>query len=169
MTSTALYPGSFDPITSGHVAIIERGLNMFDSVVIGVARNISKSGLFTLEERIEMIRLTFYGNPRVRVDTFDGLLVNYAQRTGIHIVLRGLRTMTDFEYEHQMANMNRSLYPEMETVFLLAEPSTFHVSSRLVKEVASLGGNIDPFVPDPVRARLRARFEPSAPSGESIP
>ena len=169
MTYTALYPGSFDPITSVHVAIIERGLTMFDNIVIGVARNISKSGLFSLDERIEMIHQTFHDNPRVRVDTFEGLLVNYARQTGIHIVLRGLRSMTDFEYEHQMANMNRSLYPTMETVFLLAEPSTFYVSSRLVKEVASLGGNIDPFVPNPVRARLRARFVPSATSGESIP
>ncbi len=159
MPRNALYPGSFDPITSGHVAIIERGLQMFDTIVIGVARNISKSGLFTLEERLTMIGETFADNPRVEVETFEGLLVNYAQDKGISVVLRGLRSMTDFEYEYQMANMNRSLNPGIETCFLLAEPSTFYVSSRLVKEVASLGGDIDAFVPPAVRDRLRKKFQ----------
>jgi pantetheine-phosphate adenylyltransferase len=131
---------------------------MFDSIVIGVARNISKTGLFSLEDRLTMIRETFVDNPRVEVDTFEGLLVNYAENKGISVVLRGLRSMTDFEYEYQMANMNRSLNPGIETCFLLAEPSTFYVSSRLVKEVASLGGDIDTFVPPAVRNRLRGKF-----------
>jgi pantetheine-phosphate adenylyltransferase len=150
----ALYPGSFDPLTNGHVRIIERGLDLYDEVVIAVARNISKSGMFSLAERIELIHEVFDDNPRVRVDSFEGLLVDYADRLGIRVILRGLRAVADFEYEYQMSNMNRTLRPTVETVFLMADPSAFFVSSRLVKEVATLGGSVHDVVPPAVERRL---------------
>jgi pantetheine-phosphate adenylyltransferase len=158
MPCTAMYPGSFDPITVGHVAIIERGLAMFDEVVVAVARNLSKNALFTLDERIALIHEVIGPHPRFRVETFEGLLVEHARRNGIGAILRGLRGTADFEYEYQMANMNRQLAPEIDTVFLMSDPDTFYISSRLVKEVASLGGNIDRFVPEAVRSRLLERL-----------
>ncbi|MBU6162108.1 MAG: pantetheine-phosphate adenylyltransferase [Myxococcales bacterium] len=158
MPRVAMYPGSFDPITVGHVAIIERGLNMFDEVVVAVARNISKSGLFSLEERIALIHEVMGPRPALRVETFEGLLVDYARNHGIGVILRGLRGTADFEYEYQMANMNRQLAPDVDTVFLMSDPETFYISSRLVKEVAQLGGAIDQFVPAAVRDRLLQRL-----------
>lgn len=158
MPRVAMYPGSFDPITVGHVAMIERGLAMFDEVVVAVARNISKSGLFSLEERVALIHEVMGQRSALRVETFEGLLVDHARNNGIGVILRGLRGTADFEYEYQMANMNRQLAPDVDTVFLMSDPETFYISSRLVKEVAQLGGAIDQFVPVAVRDRLLQRL-----------
>ena len=157
MTRTALYPGSFDPLTNGHVNIIERGLHLFDELVIAVAVNEDKRALFSLEERMDMIREVFPTTPNLRVTSFNGLLVDFARAQGINAILRGLRGVADFEYEYQMANMNRHLDPAIHTVFLMAEPDQFYVSSRLVKEVAKLGGDISCVVPPSVLKRLNAR------------
>ncbi len=152
--SLAVYPGSFDPITNGHIDIVERSLKVFDRIIIAIALNQAKAGLFSLEERTELIRDVFAGNPRVEVESFDGLLVNYLQRRNANAVVRGLRAVSDFEYEFQMANMNRKLLPTAETFFLMTGADYFYVSSRLVKEVASLGGCVAGLVPETVRRRL---------------
>jgi pantetheine-phosphate adenylyltransferase len=161
--SVAVFPGSFDPITYGHVDIIGRGLSVFDQVIIGVLVNAQKQPLFSTEERVRMIRRCFRGNPRVRVDTFSGLLVDYARRVGATVIVRGLRAVSDFEYEFQMALMNRRLDPRIETVFMMPAESYSYVSSRLVKEVAELGGRVDELVPPVVTRQLRARFPGAAP------
>lgn len=153
----AIYPGSFDPLTNGHVRIIERGLELYDSIIIAVATNISKTGMFSIDERMDLIREVFAGNARVEVASFDGLLVNYAHERGVGVILRGLRAVADFEYEYQMANMNRTLRPGVDTVFLMADPSTFFVSSRLVKEAAMLGGSVRDVVPPAVERALMVR------------
>jgi pantetheine-phosphate adenylyltransferase len=158
MTRTALYPGSFDPITVGHVDLIRRALRLFDEVVVAVAHNPDKRGLFPVDERLELIRASVGDPPGLRVDAFEGLLVDYATREGIGVVVRGMRGMVDFEYEYQMANMNRSLAPMLDSVFLLSAPEHLYISSRLVKEVASFGGDITPFVPPIVRDRLLQRL-----------
>lgn len=158
----AVYPGSFDPITSGHVDIILRGARLFDRIVVAVLVNPEKRPLFTAVERVELAREVFQGQPNVEVDTFEGLLVEYARRRGATVIVRGLRAVSDFEYELQMALMNRRLHPEVETVFMMpAEPYTY-VSSRLVKEVFALGGSIQGLVPEPVERRLREKFRRSA-------
>jgi pantetheine-phosphate adenylyltransferase len=150
----AIYPGSFDPLTNGHVDIIRRGSRLFDRIVVAILLNVEKSPLFTVAERVEIARDVFADNPNVEVDTFDGLLVEYARRKGAGVIVRGLRAISDFEYEMQMALMNRHLNPEVETVFMMpAEPYTY-VSSRLVKEVAALGGSITNLVPRLVEERL---------------
>jgi pantetheine-phosphate adenylyltransferase len=154
----AIYPGSFDPITNGHVSIIERSLTLFDHVVVSVARNLSKKPLFALDERIQLVRETFASEPRVLVDTFEGLLVTYAQSCGAVAIVRGLRGVADFEYELQMNSMNRRLAPELTTVYLMAEDRHAHISSSLLKEVASLGGDIRGLVPPPVEARMLAIY-----------
>ncbi|MFT4704991.1 MAG: pantetheine-phosphate adenylyltransferase [Bradymonadia bacterium] len=158
MSSRALYPGSFDPLTLGHVDIIRRGLNVFDHVVVAVVSNPNKATMFTVEERVEMIEEVFAGEERISIDGFSGLLVAYAQNNDTPVILRGLRAVADFEYEYQMASMNRSLAPGIETVFLMAEPTTFFVSSRLAKEVARLGGDISHVVPPTVFTRVHARL-----------
>lgn len=158
MSNTALYPGSFDPLTNGHVDVIRRGVAVFGKVRVGVARNISKRAMFSVEERVEMVRETFAGVDAIEVDTFDGLLVDYARREGIRTILRGLRAVADFEYEYQMASMNQSMASGVETVFLMASPTTFFVSSRLAKEVATLGGDISHVVPPSVLERVRAKL-----------
>ena len=151
----AVYPGSFDPLTNGHVDIIQRGSRLFDRIVVGVLLNLDKSPLFTVAERVEIAREVFSGYTNVEVDTFDGLLVDYARRKHAGVIVRGLRAISDFEYEMQMALMNRHLNPEVETVFMMpAEPYTY-VSSRLVKEVVALGGSVTGLVPRLVEARLR--------------
>ena len=151
----AIYPGSFDPLTNGHVDIIHRGSRIFDRIVIAVLINLEKAPLFTVPERVELARDAFKGRPNVEVDTFDGLLVDYARKKGASVIVRGLRAVSDFEYEMQMALMNRRLNGEVETVFMMpAEPYTY-VSSRLVKEVVALGGSVHGLVPDSVEARLR--------------
>ena len=156
--SNAVYAGSFDPITNGHVAIIRAGLVAFERIIVAVLTNTSKQPLFSVEERMEMIRDTFGDDPRVEVDRFDrGLLVDYARVKGVRVVLRGLRAAGDFEQELQMANMNRHLSPEIETVFIGAN-DYFYLSSSLIKEVAALGGKLQGVVPDLAERRLREKF-----------
>jgi pantetheine-phosphate adenylyltransferase len=151
----AIYPGSFDPLTNGHVDIIQRGSRFFDRIVIGILLNLEKSPLFTVPERVSIAREVFREWPNVEVDTFDGLLVDYARRKGASVIVRGLRAVSDFEYEMQMALMNRRLNQDVETVFMMpAEPYTY-VSSRLVKEVVALGGTVHGLVPEVVETRLR--------------
>jgi pantetheine-phosphate adenylyltransferase len=153
----AIYPGSFDPLTNGHVDIIQRGSRLFDRIVIAVLLNIEKSPLFTVPERVEIAREAFRGWPNVEVDTFDGLLVDYARRKQASVIVRGLRAISDFEFEMQMALMNRRLNGDVETVFMMpAEPYTY-VSSRLVKEVVALGGSVSGLVPELVEERLRQK------------
>ena len=153
----AIYPGSFDPLTNGHVDIIQRGSRLFDRIVVAVALNQEKSPLFTIAERVDISRAVFASYSNVEVDTFDGLLVDYARRKHAGVIVRGLRAVSDFEYELQMALMNRRLNPEVETVFMMpAEPYTY-VSSRLVKEVVALGGSVTGLVPSVVEDRLREK------------
>jgi pantetheine-phosphate adenylyltransferase len=154
---TAIYPGSFDPLTNGHLSIIQRALQMFDRVIVAVAMNPKKVPLFTEEERKELI-LEACQDPRVEVDAFTGLLVEYANRRGVNVLLRGLRAVSDFEYEFQLANMNRKLAPGIETVFMMTGEDYFYVSSQLVREVASFGGNVEGLVPPGVLKRLQAKY-----------
>lgn len=155
----AVFPGSFDPITNGHLDIVERSLHVFDRVVVAVAFNATKdSALFTPEERVEMIREATGNDPRVIADSFSGLLVEYVAKMGARVVLRGLRAVADFEYEFQMALMNRHLSPHIETLFVMAGEAHFYTSSRLVKEVASLGGDIRGLVPRNVLRRLTRKL-----------
>src|SRR4051812_4250925 len=155
MQNVAIYPGSFDPLHNGHVDIIQRGSRLFDRIVVGILLNIEKAPLFSVDERVAIAREVFRDNPKVEVDTFDGLLIDYARTKGASAIVRGLRAISDFEYEMQMALMNRHLNPEVETVFMMpAEPYTY-VSSRLVKEVVALGGSVTTLVPSIVEDRLR--------------
>ena len=156
--SAAIYPGSFDPMTLGHVSIIRSGLVAFDRIVVAVLRNPRKDALFTIEERVEMIREEFASTPGIEVDSFDGLLVDYCRKKDVRVVLRGLRAVADFEYELQMANMNRHLSPDIETMFLMANDAYFYVSSNLVKEAARLGGDVTRLVPDSVASRLTTKL-----------
>jgi pantetheine-phosphate adenylyltransferase len=153
----AIYPGSFDPITNGHLDLIERGSALFDKLIVAILRNEEKQALFTVEERIEMLNEVIHSFPNVEVASFDGLLVDYAAECGASVILRGIRAVSDYEYELQMALMNRRLRPEMETVFLMAGEAHSFISSRLVKEVIGLGGNISGLVPPSVEGRLRKR------------
>ncbi len=154
----AFYPGSFDPLTNGHLNIIQRALRVFDQVVVAMAQNVNKRAMFTLEERQALVRECFADEPRVSVVIFDGLMVDAARLHGATAVLRGLRGVADFETEFQMATMNNVLAPALETVFMMTEKSHFFVSSHLVREVASLGGDISPLVPEPVNRALRLRM-----------
>jgi pantetheine-phosphate adenylyltransferase len=158
MARIAIYPGSFDPLTNGHVAILQRGLNLFDRLVVAVANNPQKTPLFSVEERRAFILEAAGNDPRVEVDSFDGLMVEYARRRGIHTVLRGLRAVSDFEYEFQLANMNRKLLPQFESVFVMTGEDYFYVSSRLVREVATFGGDVTGLVPANVAAALRKKL-----------
>jgi pantetheine-phosphate adenylyltransferase len=157
--NVAVYPGSFDPITNGHVDIVRRSLQVFDRVVVAVAFNPNKdSSWFTPQERVAMIRETFRAEgERVLADAFSGLLVDYTVSRGAKVIIRGLRAVADFEYEFQMTMMNRHLRPQVETIFMMTGESHFYTSSRLVKEVASLGGNVAGLLPDPVVPHLIAR------------
>lgn len=152
---TALFPGSFDPLTNGHVDIIERGTRVFDRVIVSVLINVEKTPLFSVDERVEMIREVFRDQPSVEVDRFNGLLVDYARRKGAHALIRGLRAVSDFEYEFQMALMNRRLNHDLETVFLMPDEKYTYTSSRLIKEVFMLGGEVSGLVPPTVEERLR--------------
>lgn len=158
MPDIAVYPGSFDPITNGHLDLIQRGLKIFDHIIVAVATNAFKEALFTIDERMEMIRESLQGNPRVSIDTFQGLLVAYAKRQKARTILRGLRAVTDFEYEFQLAMMNRRLDPEIETVFLMTGLRWVFLSSSILKEAAFYGGEVEGMVPEVVIKKLREKF-----------
>jgi pantetheine-phosphate adenylyltransferase len=150
----AIYPGSFDPLTNGHVDIIQRGARLFDRIIIAILVNREKTPLFTADERVEIAREVFAADENVEVDTFGGLLVDYAQRRQASVIVRGLRAVSDFEYEMQMALMNRHLSPDLETVFMMPGEAYTYLSSRLVKEVFALGGSVEGLVPPAVERRL---------------
>jgi pantetheine-phosphate adenylyltransferase len=158
--TVAVYPGSFDPITNGHIDLVKRTLRVFDRVIVAIAINPEKDRcLFTVEERLEMIREVFKRLGRqVQADSFEGLLVNYAEKVGAKVIVRGLRALSDFEYEFQMAMMNRGLKPNLETLFMMTGELYFYISSRLVKEVVSLGGDVSGLVPKNVLKRLQEKF-----------
>jgi len=168
MENVAIYAGSFDPITYGHIDIIERGLAIFDKVIVAIANNMEKRSLFTVEERLQMIRDIFKETPNVVVDSFKGLLVNYVAKTNAKVILRGLRATSDFEYEFHMASMNRSLDTHLDTLFMMTSKDYFFVSSRTIKEVASLGGAVDGLVPDLVVRRLKEKFKLPVPKRKQI-
>ena len=156
----AIYPGSFDPVTNGHLDLIERGAKIFDRLIVSILRNIEKTPLFTLDERVEMLREVTRPWPNVEVDVFGGLLVEYAQVRGASVILRGIRAISDYEYELQMAMMNRKLKPDLETVFMMPAVAYSYLSSRLVREIVQLGGPITDLadlVPAAVEQRLRAK------------
>ena len=154
---SAVYPGSFDPVTNGHVDIIERGTHLFDKIIVAILVNVEKSPLFTVEERVEIMRDVFKGRPNVEVDTFDGLLVDYIAKRNADVIVRGLRAVSDFESEFQMALMNRRLSPHIETVFMMPAEQYTYISSRLIKEVFSLGGQVHGLVPEIVERRLKEK------------
>ena len=159
--NVAIYPGSFDPITNGHVDLVKRTLRVFERVIIAIATNPGKdSSLFSLEERLQMVREVFRGfKRRVEADSFEGLLVDYAERKQARVIIRGLRAVSDFEYEFQMAMMNHRLKPKLETFFIMTGESEFYISSRLVKEVVGLGGNVSGLVPGNVLTKLVKKFK----------
>jgi pantetheine-phosphate adenylyltransferase len=150
----AVYPGSFDPLTNGHTDIIERGTRLFDKIIVAILVNVDKSPLFTVQERVDIVREVFKGRPNVEVDTFDGLLVEYVAERHADVIVRGLRALSDFETEFQMALMNRRLSPHIETVFMMPAEQYTYISSRLIKEVFSLGGQVRGLVPEVVELRL---------------
>lgn len=161
MDKLAVYPGSFDPITNGHLDLLERALKIFDRVIIAVASNPAKNPLFSLEERMDMIRRSLADHPlgqRIDVDTFDGLLVNYVDRVGARAILRGLRAVSDFEYEFQMALMNRKLNNNIETLYLMTGMRWIYISSRIIKEVVVSGGDVKGLVPEVVEKKLVERL-----------
>ena len=157
MSTLAVFPGSFDPLTNGHVDIISRGARLFDRLVVAILVNAEKSPLFTTGERVEMTRAVFASMPNVEVDTFDGLLVDYVERRKAQVIVRGLRAVSDFEYEFQMALMNRRLNGKIETVFMMPAEQYSYISSRLIKEVFALGGRVQGLVPELVEERLREK------------
>jgi pantetheine-phosphate adenylyltransferase len=157
MPTLAIYPGSFDPLTNGHVDIITRGAKLFDRIVVAILVNAEKAPLFTIPERVEIARAVFKNQPNVEVDTFDGLLVEYVERRRAQVIVRGLRAISDFEFEMQMALMNQRLNPMIDTVFMMPAEQYIYVSSRLIKEVFALGGRVHGLVPDIVEERLREK------------
>ena len=164
MERYAIYPGSFDPITNGHIDIIRRGAKLFHRIIVGVLQNPKKTTLFTTEERVEIIREIFHEEPQIEVDSFHGLLVHYAAERNVRIVIRGLRAVSDFEYEFQMALMNQNLNPELETLFMMpSAPYTF-LNSGMVKEVFALGGSVRDLVPPVVERRLHEKLSRDNPS-----
>ncbi|MBW2186415.1 MAG: pantetheine-phosphate adenylyltransferase [Desulfuromonadales bacterium C00003068] len=154
----AVCPGSFDPITNGHLDIIQRGLKTFDTVIVAVAKNANKNSLFSAEERVEMIKEAVGHDPRIQVDVIEGLLINYVESKGAQVILRGLRAVSDFEYEFQLAQLNRTIHDQIETVFLMTSLRYGYLSSSIVKEIASLNGPIDEFVPEFVQKKLAEKF-----------
>ncbi|NVJ02639.1 pantetheine-phosphate adenylyltransferase [Myxococcus sp. AM001] len=153
----AIYPGSFDPLTNGHLSLIQRSLKMFDRLIVAIAVNPKKTPLFTEDERRALIREAVQDD-RVEVDAFHGLLVDYVRRRNVGVIVRGLRAVSDFEYEFQLANMNRKLAPDVETVFMMTGEDYFYISSNLVREVASFGGDVTGLVPPNVHEGLKAKF-----------
>jgi len=158
MPTTVVYPGSFDPITNGHLSLIRRGLTIFDQIIIAVAINPAKKSLFTVEERVDMIREVLKDEERIEVDSFRGLTVEYTRKRKANAILRGIRAMSDFENEFQLALMNRRLNRDIQSVFLMTDYKWFYMSSSLIKEVASLGGDIKGMVPKIVSERLTEKF-----------
>ena len=156
-TSVAIYPGSFDPVTNGHLDLIERGQKMFDRLIVAVLKNLEKEPLFSVGERVEMLREVTQRWESVEVDVFEGLLVDYARKRGAGVILRGIRAISDYEYELQMALMNRKLEPGLETVFMLPAESYSYLSSKVVREIAQLGGPLTGLVPPVVEHRLRSK------------
>jgi len=156
----ALYPGSFDPPTHGHLSIIQRGLKIFDGLIAAVLKNPAKDALFSVEERVQLLKEALKDDPRVQVKTFSGLLVKFAEQEKVNTILRGLRAVSDFEYEFQMANMNRKLDRGIETLFMMTGEDYFYISSRFVRDVARLGGDVAGLVPPNVLEALRRRFGP---------
>ncbi len=154
----AVYPGSFDPPTLGHIDLVQRGLQLVDELVVAVLRNRNKDSLFSVDERIEMLEECLSEEPHIRVESFEGLLVDFAEKMGCQSILRGLRAVSDFEYEFQMALMNRRLAPNLETLFLMPSEDHVFVSSRIVREVAYFGGDLTSLVPDRVLAHLKEKF-----------
>jgi pantetheine-phosphate adenylyltransferase len=167
MPKIAIYPGSFDPVTNGHLDIVERGLKIFDKIIVAILCNPNKEYLFDLQERLEMLKDCLKKFKNVEIDNFDGLLVNYAAHRKAHAILRGLRAMSDFEYEFQMALMNRRLNREVQTVFLMTGLRWIFTSSSIIKEAIQFGGNIDGMVPDLVQEKLVQKFNLDTASGQS--
>ena len=157
MPTLAVYPGSFDPLTNGHVDIITRGARIFDRIIVAILINAEKAPLFSMEERLKIAQEVFKDFPNVEIDTFDGLLVDYVERRRANVIVRGLRAVSDFEFEFQMALMNRRLNGKIETVFMMPAEQYSYISSRLIKEVFSLGGGVHGLVPDTVEDRLRQK------------
>jgi pantetheine-phosphate adenylyltransferase len=157
MPTLAVYPGSFDPLTNGHVDIITRGARIFDRIIVAILINAEKAPLFGMDERLEIAKEVFKDFPNVEIDTFDGLLVDYVERRRAHVIVRGLRAVSDFEFEFQMALMNRRLNGKIETVFMMPAEQYSYISSRLIKEVFALGGRVHGLVPDTVEERLRQK------------
>ena len=158
MSTLAVYPGSFDPLTNGHLDIISRGARLFDRIIVAILVNTEKAPLFSMDERVEIARAVFRDQRNVEVDTFDGLLVDYVARRGAHVIVRGLRAVSDFEFEFQMALMNQRLNATIETVFMMPAEQYTYISSRLIKEVFALGGRVHGLVPDMVETRLREKL-----------
>ena len=154
----AIYPGSFDPITNGHISIIQRGLAIFDRIIVAVAVNASKKPLFSIPERMDLIEKSLNHNKRIGVDTFDGLLVDYAESKGAPVVVRGMRALSDFEFEFQMALMNRKLNRNIQTVFMMTDYRWLYVSSTIIKEAASLGGSVTGMVPPLVERAMKRKY-----------
>lgn len=154
----AIYPGSFDPITYGHLDIIQRGLKIFDHVIVAVARNSQKNALFNIDERVDLIKTVLKDEPRVSVDTFTGLLIDYVASKEAHVVIRGLRAISDFEYEFQIAQMNSTIGHEVETLFMMTSVQYGYLSSSIVREVCSLGGPVDSFVPPEVKSAMQQKY-----------
>ena len=158
MQRIAIYPGSFDPMTNGHIDIAERGLKLFDKIIVAILKNPVKEFLFTVEERVEMLEVSFKEYPNIEVDIFDGLLVDYAAKRKSNAILRGMRAVSDFEYEFQLALMNRRLNREVQTVFLMTSFRWIFTSSSIIKEAAHFGGNIEDMVPPVVNQKLKEKF-----------
>jgi len=158
MKKIAIYPGSFDPVTNGHIDIIKRGLRLFDKVIVAILLNSSKNHLFSLDERLDMLKISLKDMPNVQIDSFEGLLVDYAVQQNAHAILRGMRVLSDFDYEFQMALMNRKLNNKIQTVFLMAGLKWIFTSSSIIKEAARFDGDIDNMVPDIVGEKLKKKF-----------
>ena len=155
----AIYPGSFDPITYGHINVINRGLNIFDKIIISVARNTSKKTVFSIDERLEIINEIFKDKPNVIVDKFEGLLAQYVKKTGTNVVVRGMRNASDFEYESQMANANKSMNSNIETVFMVTESKYSYINSSIIKEIITLGGSATHLIPEIVEKKLKEKLQ----------
>jgi len=158
MSRIIVYPGSFDPITNGHLNLVERALHIFDHIIIAVARNLSKTPLFTIEERVAMIRSALQDNPRVTIESFEGLLIEYLNSKNANVILRGLRQLSDFDYEFQMTFMNRRLKRDVETIFMMTGYKWFYVNSRIIKEVVFAGGSVEGLVPEIVCKKLQEKY-----------